>query len=134
MKRLLWSGNPPTTSGYYWLKWGNDAEIVHVKRGRVYSVEGEGRFNLKGVRVDECGGKWHPVRYPSLADANKHETQLKQLAAVVSKCLDALDAVMKEPESNALDNANQAARIFGLGEDFHCARPPARASVLKGEM
>jgi hypothetical protein len=130
MKRRLWTEEKPTTSGYYWLKDAEgNSEVVVVKRGRANSMRGNEGRQLQGIKVEDIEGKWHPVRFPSLADANKHETYLKQLTAAVSKCLEALDAEMKKPESNergkkvaaianALDYANQATRMFGLGDDL----------------
>jgi hypothetical protein len=130
MIRKLWTDEPPKYSGYYWLKNAeDDAEVVEVRRGRVYSPNG-GKLQIAGIRVEDVQGEWSaPVPFPSLRRANKHESGLKELTLAVIDCLAALDYVMQQRESperggqvariaNRLNYANDAAMHFALGIDF----------------
>jgi hypothetical protein len=136
MMRKLWTDEKPKYSGYYWLKDNGPkvvAEVVYVKKGRVYSTSPDGR-KLYGVRVEDVEGKWHPVPFPSLHQFNKHEAKLKELTLTIIDCLAVLDAVMSEHESpqrgqkvakiwNVLNFANDSAMHGTLGMSFNRISP-----------
>jgi hypothetical protein len=129
MIRKLWTDETPKTSGYYWLKTEDAAEVVRVWRGRVYSTQGGG-LNIAGVRAEDVQGKWSAaIPFPQMRVVNKHEQGLKDLTLAVIDCLAALDYAMEKRDSpergqtvariaNALGVANERAMHFSLGMEF----------------